>query len=259
MSALTFFDGYTREDVSIRGVPGKSPMFFRDLNMMGAVFTADLAKARTALPEGCYRPLALPLGRALVAVHCMEYKDTDIGPYNEVSLSIALHRSRLPFMSVVEAAASLRRQAYHAYVTALPVTTETALYGGIDFFNYPKYLADISFRETATHRVCTLRDKESLDLILEFEGRKIATRTCAAKNENRLTLYTYPQIGVRPYRAKFLINQIERGAACLRRGASLRFGSHPRAEEFKELGLGAQPQYLYAPRCQAVLFAPEAL
>ncbi|MBI4247871.1 MAG: hypothetical protein HY611_00075, partial [Elusimicrobia bacterium] len=146
-----------------------------------------------------------------------------------------------------------------AHVAALPVTTETALYGGIDFFNYPKYLADISFRETATHRVCTLRDKESRELIAEFEGRKIPTRTCAAEEENKLTFYTYPWIGARPHRAKLLINQIERGGACLRRGASLRLGSHPRAEAFRALSIGAQAQYLYAPKCQAVLFAPEAV
>ncbi|MEK7859362.1 MAG: acetoacetate decarboxylase family protein [Elusimicrobiota bacterium] len=257
MSERTFFDGYSQEAVSIRGAAGKSPMFFRDLNMMGGVFWADVSKARAALPKA-FDPLRVPLRRALIAVHCMEYKDSDIGPYNEVSLSIAVRQGWLPLPSFYQAARSLRSQVFHAYVKALPVTTETALYGGLDFFNYPKYLADISFRETSAHRVCTLRDKESLDVILEFTGRRIATWSCPADEENRLTLFTYPEIDGRPHRAKLLLNQLERGEKYLR-GAGLRLGPHPRAEVFKSLSIGRLAQYLYAPRCQGVLFAPEEL
>ena len=258
MSAKTFFDGYAQEPVSIRGAAGKSPMFFRDLHMMGAAFLADFSRVRAALPARGCPPLRLPLGRGLVAVHCMEYKDSDIGPYNEVSLSIALRRGWLPFVSLVQAARSLRSQVFHAYIKALPVTTETAVHGGVDFFNYPKYLADITFRETATHRVCTLREKESLDLIMEFEGRRLATWKCAAEDENRLTLYTYPEMGARPHRAKLILNQIERGASYLL-GASLRLGPHPRADAFKSLRIGPVAQYVYAPRCQGVLFKPEPI
>jgi hypothetical protein len=257
VSEYTFFDGYAREDVSIRGVPAKSPLFYRSLRMMGATFSADLSKVWAALPHHL-RPLSPAPGRALVAVHCMEYEDTDIAPYNEVALSIGLRRGWLPFTSIPQTLRALASQSFHAYVKALPVTTEVALHGGIDFFNYPKYLADISFRETASHRICTVRDKDSRDLILEFEGRRIETRACAPRDENRLTLFTYPELGGRPHRAKLLINQIERGAA-LGRGASLRFGPHPRAADFKELGLGAALHYVYVPRGQAILFKPEAL
>ena len=256
MSALTFFDGYKQEPVSIRGAPGKSPMFFRDFHLMGAVFLADLSRVRSALPGGWYRALRMPLRRALVAVHCMEYKDSDIGPYNEISLSIALKRGWLPFLSLYQAARSLQTRTYHAYIKDLPVTTETALHGGVDFFNYPKYLADISFRETAAHRVCTLRDKDSRDVILEFEGRRLSTWACAPDDENRMTLYTYPRIDGRPRRAKLLVNRLESGTAYLR-GAGLRLGSHPRAAEFENLGIGPVMEYVYAPRCQGVLFKPE--
>ena len=256
MSSLAFFERYKQEPVSIRGVPAKSPMFFRDFHMMGGVFLADLSRARAALPPRWYRPLIMPLGRALVAVHCMEYKDSDIGPYNEISLSIALKRGWLPFMSMFQAARSLQSRTFHAYIKALPVTTETALHGGVDFFNYPKYLADISFRETATHRVCTLRDKDSRDVILEFEGRRIAAWTCAPKDENRMTPYTYPEFDGRPRRAKLLVNRLESGTEYLH-GAALRLGTHPRAAVFKDLGIGRLVEYLYAPRCQGVLFKPE--
>jgi hypothetical protein len=258
MSAHSFFEGYRQKDVSVGGAPGKSPMFFRDFHMMGAVFLADLSRARAALPRRGYRPLALPFGRALAAVHCLEYKDSDIGPYNEVSLSIGLKRGWRLVPSLLEAARALRSRSYHAYVKALPVTTETAVRGGVDFFNYPKYLADIRFRETASHRVCTVRDRESGDLILEFEGRRLAARPRAPSDEDRATLFTYPELGAGPARARLLVNRVECATAYLR-GAGLRLGPHFRAAEFRELGLGAPVEYVYAPRCQGVLFEPEAL
>ena len=253
-----FFDGIRQEPLSIRGSPGKSPMFFRDFSLMGGVFLADLSGARAALPGAWYRPLRVLPRRALVAVHCMEYKDSDIGPYNEVSLSIALRRGWLPLLSLVQAARSVATRTYHAYVRSLPVTTETALHGGLDFFNYPKYLADITFHETAGHRVCTLRDRASRDLILEFEGRRLATRSPAPDDDDLMTLYTYPEMSGRPRRAKLVVDRREHGTAYLR-GARLHLGGHARAAEFSALGIGQVVEYLYAPRCRGVLSLPEAL
>jgi hypothetical protein len=251
MSAASFFDGYRQKPVSIRGVPGKSPMFFRDFSMM--VFLADLSKTRAVLPGPAWKPLRPPLlRRALVAVHCMEYKDTDIGPYNEVSVSVALKGSRLPLVSLLQSAAGR----YSAYIHSLPVSTQTAVHGGIDFFNYPKYLADIVFRDTGAHRICTLRDKETGELIMELEGRRPATWSPAARDENRMVLDTYPAIKGRRHRARMLINRLE-SASMLLRGANLRLGAHARSEDFKALGLGRVAEYQYAPRCQGVLFEPE--
>jgi hypothetical protein len=252
-----FFTGIRQQPVDIRGVPGKSPMFFRDFSLMGGVFLADLAAVRAALPRG-YRPLRLPFGRGLVAVHCMEYKDSDIGPYNEVSLAVALKTGRLPFTSPLQAARAALTASYHAYVSALPVTTATALHGGVDFFNYPKYLADVSFRETASHRVCTLRDKESGDLICEFEGRRLGTRCAPPDGANLMRLTTYPEMSGRMRRARLDVNRLECGTSWLR-GGSLRLGAHPRAAAFAALRLGPLVEYLYAPRCQGVLYRPEDL
>ena len=67
MSALTFFDGYMQEPVSIRGVPGKSPMFFRDFHLMGAVFWADARRVKEALPQGRYRASSASTVNALSA------------------------------------------------------------------------------------------------------------------------------------------------------------------------------------------------
>lgn len=235
-------------------------MFYRDVHFMGAFFTADLKALAKSLPDPGYQPLQILPGLGIVGVHCVEYKDCDIGPYNEVSLSIPVQRGPAGLLFAAPQRVllkSLITRSYHAYIKELPVTTEAALYGGIDFFNYPKYLADISFRETATHRICTLRDRETLDLIIEFEGRKIGTRR--PKRLKTMTLNTYPRKENRTLHARMMVNQREYGNSVLIQDASLRFGPHPRAQPFKEIGFGWQLQYLYAPSCEAILFMPEVL
>lgn len=260
MTPRAFFSRYAQQDIPVRQYRGKSPMFFRDAHLMGAAFTADLKSVKEALPDSPYQPLEVFPGTAVVAIHCMEYKDTDIGPYNEVSLSIAIRRGLLP--SPLSLLRSVLTRNYHAYVQELPVNTEAALYGGLDYFNYPKYLADISFRETASRRVCTLRDRESLDLILEFEGGKIRTGGPSRKNPEAvelLTLNTYPRKDNRTCHARMLVNQRERGTSLWPDSASLRLGGHPRAEPFRKLRLGWPLHYLFAPRCEAILFMPAVL
>jgi len=258
MSSAAFFDGISQQDISIRGAKGKSPMFFRDFSLMGGVFLADYKKARAALAPHGVKPLQLPLGKTLAAVHCMEYKDSDIGPYNEISLSIAVKRGRLPFVNLLQAARAQATGNFHAFVRTLPVTTQTALHGGVDFFNYPKYLADVHFRETASHRVCTLRDIASGDVILEFVGRRLGTWSCPPSRQNRMTLYTYPKMDGELKRAKLVVNRAESGSSWLR-GADLLLGSHPKAGEFSALGIGRLLEYQYAPRCQGILYKPEPL
>jgi hypothetical protein len=249
MSA-SFFAGIAQEEVVTRQFKGKLPLFFRDVSMMGAVFTADFAQILRILPDASLRPVKIFPGRGLVSIGCMQYKDSDIGPYNEVALSIVLQ----PFVPW--------KQDYHAYIADLPVTTEVALYGGVDFFNYPKYLADISFKEEGGRRICALRDKKDGESILEFSGANPHPNPLPrgrGKGEgelNIMTLNSYPKMNGQLIHAKMLIN-VEEGASKFLRGpVDLRLGGHPKAELFKKLKLGRLLQYSYAPKCEAILFKP---
>ena len=243
-----FFSGRAQKDVPIRNYQGKSPLFYRNAHIMGAVFTADLLALEKALPPG-EAPVRIWPGRGLAAIHCMEYKDTDIGPYNEVSLSIPLRRGSLGH--------SLWSRSYHSFIAQLPVTTEVALFGGLDYFNYPKYLASISFKETASTRLCSLRDPKTQELIMEFEGSKLLMQR--PQPSAQMTLNTYPRKDGRVLHARLLINQLARRQSFLRDHAAIRFGPHPLAAPFKVLGLGRPLHYLFAPECESILFAPEAL
>ena len=255
--ADAFFDGHPQQDVAIRQYRGKVPMFFRRVRMMSAVFTADLGALERALPPQLERkPIQVWPGQGLAAIGCFEYEDTDIGPYNEVALSIPFFNGKgIP--SPREVIASLRGKEVSAYIKELPVTTEAALFGGVDFFNYPKYLADITFSETETTRTCALRESAGGALILELAGKKLATR--AAESLDVAAANTYPILQGRPVLARLLMNRQQSASTLDAAAAQVRLGPSARAEPFRELGLGRLLQYVYAPRCQTILLAPQAL
>ena len=145
--------------------------------MMAGVFLADAGAARSRMPTPRHHVLEPFPGSAVVAVHCMEYRDTDIGPYGEISLSIASTYGDRPTWSALRLLDAVRTGRFSAWVEELPVTTETAMWGGIDVFGYPKYLADIAFEDRAGRRVCVLRDQETAETILGKSIPRLRTST----------------------------------------------------------------------------------
>ena len=255
-----FFAGIAQRELSLRGHPARAPLFYRDAALVGGVFTADLAAARAFMPTPCHHALSLG-GRALVAVHCLEYRQSDIGPYGEVSIAVAAVHGRAPLVPAARILTAILADHYHAHVVALPVTTEVALWGGLDVFGYPKYLATTEHQESAGERICRLLDRESGALILEARGARLPTR-CYPQlpgRLRRLELTTYPRLGGATLRARLVINLQEAAFAYGRAHLELALGAHPRAEVLRRLRLGRQLQHLYAPRCQAILHFPEKL
>jgi hypothetical protein len=242
-----FFEGISQREISIRGEPGKAPMFFRDVNMMLAIFTADRKAAASLLPSAKYRPLSFTPGRVLVGVNCFEYKDTDIGAYNEVAIPVAVRLGRRFTPGMFTVARSAMSEKYDAYIHDLPVSTEIAVAGGIDFLNYPKWLADIRFEEDEQSRSCRVLDPKTGDTRYAFTGKKIRTKT----RPRICTFFSYPVMDGKIMKATVRVNMIEWGKKMFKSGFEIEEGT------LSNLKPGKLLQYVYAPRCEAVLFDPE--
>jgi len=100
------------------------PEFYYDAMMLGAQFLAPTEQVKALLPSERIHPLRVVPWRSIVSVTAFEYRDSDIGPYNEVSIGI-------PF--TLDAASplftgTLRKgpEAPRVYVHSLPVTTQIA-------------------------------------------------------------------------------------------------------------------------------------
>ena len=273
-----FFTDVVQRDILIRGVPAKSPTFYRDVRMLMGVFSADLAALRAELANHVAPfqlaalaplvPLAVLPGRGLVAIHAFDYRDTDVGPYGELAVSIAVHPpgSRLP--GPLAAARAVLTGAFHAVVIAMPVTTDLALWGGLDYFNFPKTLADLAFTESATATTCTLRDRSTGALELELVGRRLAAKPLYHRTWGRFdrdaapsvcTFTSYPRLEGRLTRARVRLHILAAGTRYRGDGLTLALGHTALGRRLERLGLGRLLMYWDVPRAEAILYAPEPL
>ena len=255
-----FFSGIAQKEIPIRQYFGKSPMFFRKFQLMAGVYTADLAACQSFMPSSDFNILQVLPGRCLIGIHCMEYHATDVGPYNEVSISVGIAPNR-PLFSASSILRSALTQNFHAYILQLPVTTEVAYFGGVDYFNYPKFIASIEFEERDTHRICKLSEKDTGKLIMAFEGKRIPTKKTAANKSgfDTMTLNSYPVMDGKMVHARMHVNTIEKGEAFLGNNGKLTIGNAGFSEMLKKLDLGKEISYLFAPECRSVMYLPKPI
>jgi hypothetical protein len=255
MRGSPFFDGVTQMEAALGDELVRLPIFYYDGTSTSAVFVARLGALRRLMPDPRFVPARLAPGLGAVAVTCFEYRDTDIGPYNELAISVVLNEPwflpNLPGRALV---ASLRRHQLHAWVHHLPVTTEIARAAGVELYNYPKFVAGIDFEESEGRRVCRL--SEGAEHILTLSGERIVT-----PRSEQLQLFSHLWMDRQPQSSEFKINAIEMGVSLRSGVASLQLGErHPIARELADLIAWSRPiQYQYMARFEGILYGPEHL
>ncbi len=244
-----FFKGVVQWEFGWKQAIGKLPVFYQDNTSFTAIFTAPTANVLKLLPHKAMKPIEVYPGKCLAAFTAFEYRQSDIDPYNEFSISFPVSFGCMPIPGLTIGLQMLRRS-YTAYVWKLPVTTEIARAGGVDLYGYPKFIADIVFKRSPDKIECEL--SENGKKILTLGGKVLPTSKGA-----HIRYRTYSMFGEIPLVANVVVNPIEYaqsmngGAAWLDLGAE-----HPIAVTLKGLGLSAKPMmYQYSPLNEAILFA----
>jgi hypothetical protein len=257
MRGSPFFDGVAQVELEIAGERALVPVFYYDTAAMTALFPARFRELRRLMPDRRFVPALLAPGVGVLAVSCLEHRETGIGPYGELAISVPLNepwfRPNLPGRALLEGA---RRRQLHAFMLHLPVTTELALRGGIDFYNFPKFLAGIEFDEDGGLRRCRLG--EGKEQILSFSGERLRTRP---PTQAEAQYFFHLWMDRQPQQAEFKLNRLE-AATSMRPGAAMLdlSGRHPIAIELERLLFSRRSlQYEYVPRLEAILYGPEHL
>lgn len=250
-----FFEGVEQVDATLVGEAAKLPIFYYEGTAQTAVFPAKLGALRKWLPDPRFVPARLAPGLGAVGVTCFEYRDTDIGPYNELAITVILNNPpfapNLPGRALL---AGLRSKQLHAWVHHLPVTTEIARVGGVDLYNYPKFIASIDFEQGAGRRSCRLAEGD--DHILTLDGPLIPT-----PDSGQLQLFSHIWMDRQPQESEFKLNVIAGGRALKPGAATLQLGkSHPIARELAAALVSRRTIYyeLMAP-FEGILYGPEHL
>jgi hypothetical protein len=255
MRGSLFFDGVVQAQATLGGRSVPVPAFYYDGCAIGAVFPARLGALRRLMPDPRIAPARLAPGLGAVSITCFEYRDTDIGPYNELAISVLLNepwlRPNLPGRALLSG--RWRRQ-IDAFVWQLPVTTAIARDGGVELYNYPKFLADIDFAETGSHRTCRL--SEAGQQILSLAGQRI--RTCRSE---KVQLFSHQWMDRQPQGSEFAINALRIGVSMRPGAAALTLGdAHPIGRQLRSLLVSFRPiQYQYLAGFEGVLYGPEHL
>ena len=244
MRNLEFFEEIEHPEVPWGERTVYVPVFYYDVMRMGALFVAPLTKLKGWMPSPRMYPLRLTPWHGAVSIAAMEYRDSDIGPYNEVSISVpfTLDMPTPIFTGILRKAP----EEPSAFIRHLPVTTEIARDLGVEFAGYPKIHASIEFENEAGWITCHVAEDDQH--ILSFAGRQLENRLVP---RSRMQLFT--SRNGRLLRSEMMVSERQQAASKRAADVQLTLGDHPIAQELKAISLGRMLDYQYTPQHQCIL------
>jgi hypothetical protein len=166
-----FFQVKTKTFKSTKG-NYELPIFYQDFGYAHFIFFADYESAARKLAETAFLPCRFFNGKAGVLLNFFEYRKSAIGPYNEVGLSILCHpKKQKPGLWLPQLMKDAKQWSIGAYVINLPVTTEIAYIGGVEVWNYPKFVTDITVELKGKSFKGMVADPQIKAPIFTLEGR----------------------------------------------------------------------------------------
>ena len=133
------------------------PIRYFDVQCLVATFLAGPERAAELLGRTGLQPVVQEDGKAVVRLYCIEYRKSDIGPYNEVGLTVL--------------AQAPDEHEPADFVVDLPVTTAVANRAGREIWGYNKFVAAIDIEKRDKTFTMVLRDSQN-GLICTFEGAR---------------------------------------------------------------------------------------
>ncbi len=254
MRGSPFFEDVAQMELTVRDeYPSKLPVFYYDAGLMAAAFPARLGRLRRLMPDPRFSPARLAPGLGVVAIICLEYRDCDVGAYNELAIAVLLNEPaqlvNLPGRALLRGRLN---QQMHGWIQHLPVTTDFAVASGVDLFNFPKFLAGIDFSAGGTQ--CRLTEGE--EHILTLTGARIPT-----PDSSQMQVFSHAWMDRQPQSSEFKANLLDIGESLRPGAATLTLGDgHPIARELAGLLVSRRSiQYQLVPRFEAMLYGPAHL
>ncbi len=227
------------------------PCQVRDASSGSATFLVGARAARAMLPGETYDVVEILPGRALLSLAIIDYKDNDLGDYNEVSLAFVVRERTAPRgLPYLGAAWNVARGRLATFIHWLPVNQGFTRDAGEGIWGFPKTVEEIDFDYAEDRATCRLAagGRHVLTLSLPRGGKKTLP-------DNELVTYTYIQ-GV-PHKTRFTSGAEGFGFAG-GGGARLELGDHPYADQLRTLGLPKKPlMCTWMERMHGTFLAPE--
>ncbi len=212
----------------VQGRTVRLPVLVRDAASMSAMFVVSSAGARRLIPDARLQVPELLPGRTICIIAGIEYRDNDLGQYNELSIAffVTMGGGRpLPFFGMLS---GFLRGQLGAYIHRLPVTTSFSRDAGRDIWGFPKTVDAIEFTDAGARRSCRL----------SVDGTHVLTLTMTRGGKRRMKDMPQDAYAWRDgilWRTPSVMGG--EGVGVRLGGATLSLGNHPIAEELRGLGL----------------------
>lgn len=213
----------------IQGQTVTMPCVVRDACSATATWLVSSRAAKALLPGPDLEIAEVLPGRGLLTIACIDYRDNDLGDYNEVSIALFVRkrgdRKGIPY---VGAAADMMRGLLPTYIVHLPVNQSFTCDAGRTIWGFPKTVDEIHF-DTSGDRARCLWTKDGhsvLELSLPIGGQR---------DFPEQALRTYSYIDGVLHQTPFLSSA--EGLGVRLGGAEIELGAHPIADELRSLGL----------------------
>ena len=217
------------------------PIRYFDVQCLVATFLAVPDRASELLVGAGLQPVLQEDGKAVVDLYCIEYRKTDIGPYNEVGLTV---RAMAPSDPIAA-----------NYVVNLPVTTAVANRAGREIWGYNKFVAAIDVNSEGKTFSTVLRDSDH-EIIGALEGVRGVSVPAPAADILTFTLH-------QGRLTKTVIRVLTPSLASSGDSFVFKVGTsrHPMTSNLRTVGLdGARPVLIhYTDPFQALLFPGRTL
>lgn len=218
MNKEDFFKGIYQIEVKSGSNSTKYPIFYREVSYIGLFLLAPLNKIKDILPSKRMNPFRLTPWHSMFTITATQYKDSDVGPYNQVSIGIpfVLDNQTPIFTGILHKVPDVP----FIYTLHLPVTTEPARDSGIEMANYPEFLADINFS----------KENNWINCKADSEGQNILSLSCReipVKLFPRQRVFTVTQKNDHLLRSEFNFSETMAGVSKKQSDVRLEFGDHP--------------------------------
>ena len=244
MQKTDFFEGIKQTSLIAGPYNVPIPLFYRDLAYLGVYLLAPLTKVRSILPSKRMHPFRLTPWHCIVTITVSEFRDTDVGPYNTVSLGVPFVLDRIS--PVLTGILRTPPEAPMIYVLHLPVSSEIARTTGVEIANFPEFLADIRIESDDQWIHCQV-DADGKN-ILSLSGRKINPKPYRRQRVYPITLQQNHLL-----RSELNYSEGGLGRSKKKSDVRLKFGNHPIGLKMKELNMGRVLEYQYYPAGKATL------
>jgi len=210
------------------------PCHVRDAASGAATFLVDAEAVRRLMPGEELVPAELLPGRALCSIACIDYRDNDLGDYNEISIAFFVRPhgapSGIPYLGTL---IDMMRGRLGTWIWRLPVNQGFTCEAGRGIWGFPKTVERIEFTESDGRVSCRW----------ESEGRHVSTfriRRGGGRTLPEAEMTTYTWIEGVAHRTRFVSGSSGVGIR-LGSGAELELGDHAVSEELRQLGLPRRP------------------